>query len=242
MAQSNASYHPYSAADAICRASRVPKRLHDPALLRLLGAPTSPGVISLIAHKAVETIQVTDEDTDVDMAAAEAIDGGVDVTLPSPPITPVRPSFAQQQQQHHHYQQQRRAPQVVSPRVPPLEVFIKTIVLESQVQPPTLLVTLVYLNRVKQRLPPHAKGVSLPVEYFTPVHSLTYPTQASPTLVIACSSLPSLSPPSTSMIPLRRTVIGDPMPKASSTCPKSTSWRGSSLASSTLTYDSPKRS
>ena len=169
MAQSNASYHPYSAVDVICRASRVPKRLHDPALLRLLGAPMSREVISLIAHKAVETIQVTDENTDVDMAAAEAIDGGVDVpVLPSPPITPVRPSFAQQQQQHHNHNQQRRAPQVVSPRVPPLEVFIQTIVQESQVQPPTLLVTLVYLNRVKQRLPPHAKGVSLPSSTLLP--------------------------------------------------------------------------
>jgi G1/S-specific cyclin PLC1 len=44
-------------------------------------------------------------------------------------------------------------------QIPPLEQFIASLVTTSNIQVPTLMTTLLYLHRVKKKLPPLAKGL-----------------------------------------------------------------------------------
>ncbi|KAJ1301250.1 hypothetical protein OPQ81_003658 [Rhizoctonia solani] len=66
-------------------------------------------------------------------------------TLPSPPVTPTKPAFQNGSSRRGEYK--------VAP-LPVLEDFLGNIISSSKIQAPTLLCTLIYLDRILPKLPP----------------------------------------------------------------------------------------
>ncbi|KAF9224401.1 hypothetical protein BS17DRAFT_732186, partial [Gyrodon lividus] len=121
-------------------ASLLPRSLHNPDFVDLMRQAVSLDMVNYIALQAAQVIMVEEQ------PAAET------VALPTPPHTPHKTS-SQSSDKHAH----DIAPP--SPQLPSLESFIVHLITKSNVQVPTLLTTLIYLHRLRSKLPAMAKGM-----------------------------------------------------------------------------------
>lgn len=120
-----------------CPSSLVPWSRHNPDFVDLVHRKVTMDMVKYIAQQMARVIPI--DESHMSMAGSSS--------LPTPPHTPAKATFAESEPP--------------SPGLVPLEDFIVHLINGSNVQVPTLLTTLIYLRRLKAKLPQVAKGASL---------------------------------------------------------------------------------
>ena len=116
-------------------ASLLPISAHNPRLLRLVRERVTYEMVIYVAEQVIRALPLVDD--------PESLAG----VLPTPPHTPLKKTFADDAD---------------GSNLPKLHEFIASIVEASHVQIPVLLCTVLFLERLRTRLPDMAKGTYTP--------------------------------------------------------------------------------
>lgn len=115
--------------------SLIPTALHNPQLIRLTQKPVTGHMVLYLARQMRSIIPVAEDTSPASSSAGPA--------PPTPPHTPHKVNIDQSP---------------VTSDLIPLEQFIARLVQASRVQVPTLLTTLIYLQRLREKNPEMGKG------------------------------------------------------------------------------------